>query len=121
MQTFELISTIPGGPLAMRMALVAIFVVLVALVAEKLGPFFGAMIASLPLYTGPIYLMLALEHDEAYLGAAALGSLAICGATPVFALAYCVLARSRGVGLSRSSPTGNWIEGAELLMRRRFP
>lgn len=118
--SFDLLASLPGGPLMLRMALVAVFVVLVALLAERLGPFLGAMVASLPLYTGPIYLMLALEHDADYLAASTLGSLAICGATPVFALAYCVTARRHGALLSLAAALGAWAVCAVIVQFGRL-
>jgi hypothetical protein len=105
----------PWAVLGLRMLLVASFVVLVAVLAEKLGPFLGAMVASLPLYTGPVYLMLALEHDGAWFLQATLGSIAICGATPVFALVYCILARTRGVAISVSGALLAWLALAIAL------
>lgn len=105
----------PWAVLGMRMLLVASFVVLVAVLAEKLGPFLGAMVASLPLYTGPVYLMLALEHDGAWFLQATLGSIAICGATPVFALVYCILARTRGVAVSVGGALLAWLVLAVAL------
>lgn len=117
---FDLLASLPGGPLLLRMALVAVFVVLVALLAERLGPFLGAMVASLPLYTGPIYLMLALEHDVDYLVASTLGSLAICGATPVYALAYCVVARRHGTLVSLSAALSAWVLCAAIVQEIRW-
>ena len=91
----ELLGQTPLAPLLLRMVLVGIFVMMVALVAERLGPFFGGMIASLPLYTGPVYLLLALEHDAAYFAATTVASVAICAAIPVFVLVYALLARTQ--------------------------
>jgi hypothetical protein len=56
----DILAGIPLVSLLVRMALVAVFVVAVALVTERLGSFLGAMVASLPLYTGPVYGLLAL-------------------------------------------------------------
>ena len=63
-----------------KMIATALFVVIIALISERIGPFFGAMVASLPIYSGPIYLVLAFEHTPDYLAQAALGSVAISGA-----------------------------------------
>lgn len=104
----DLLAGMPPEQLLLRMGLVALFVVLVALIAERLGPFLGAMVASLPLYTGPVYVLLALEHDATYIAAATVASLAICGANPVFVLVYALLARSHGPWLSVSTALGAW-------------
>lgn len=104
----ELLAGMPPEQLALRMGLVALFVVLVALIAERLGPFLGAMVASLPLYTGPVYLLLALEHDADYIAAATVTSVAICGANPVFVLVYAMLARRHGPWLSLAAGLAAW-------------
>ena len=104
----SLLAGMPPEVLALRMALVALFVVLVALVAERLGPFLGAMLASLPLYTGPVYLLLALEHEPRYIAEATIASVAICGANPIFALIYAMLARTRSVWVSLAGALAAW-------------
>lgn len=104
----EVVLASPALWLLLRVGLIAMFVILVTTLAERLGPFLGAMVASLPLYTGPVYFMLALQHDTAYLATATIGSLAICGATPVFALAYCVVARTRGPTVSLIVALAAW-------------
>lgn len=106
--------------LVLRMCLVAAFVVIVALVAERLGPFLGGMIASLPLYTGPVYLLLALEHEPLYLEDATIASVAICGANPVFVLTYALFARSRGVALSLAAALASWAGSALFVQSRTW-
>lgn len=102
--------------LLLRVSMIAMFVMLVTVLAERLGPFLGAMVASLPLFTGPTYLLLALEHDVPYLARATIGSIAICGATPVFALAYCVMARSWGPTVSVLGALAAWT-GCALIVQ----
>ena len=111
----DIIATTPGAGLGLRMALVAAFVVIVALVAERLGPFLGGMFASLPLYTGPIYLMLALQHDADYIRQSTVGSTAITGATAVFVLAYCIVARNHGTAFSLAAAMGVWAVCALIV------
>ncbi len=106
------------APLLLRMMLVAAFVVSVAMIAERLGPFLGAMVASLPLYTGPVYVLLALEHDTAYLAASAVASLAICGANPAFVVIYAMLSRTRGALVSLAGGLGAWAGCAAIVQHR---
>lgn len=113
-----ILAGLPLEQLVLRMVLVGMFVVVVALVAERLGPFLGAMVASLPLYTGPVYLLLALEHEPAYIVDATLTSVAICGANPVLVLVYALLARSRGVAISVGGAVICWI-GCALIVQSR--
>jgi hypothetical protein len=104
----ELLGGLTPEVLLLRMTLVAGFVVIVAVVAERLGPFLGAMVASLPLYTGPVYLLLALEHDAEYIRAATVTSVAICGANPVYVVIYALLARTQGPAASLAGSLTAW-------------
>ena len=103
---------LPDGPaltaLFVRMLGTATFVIVIALLSERSGPFLAAMMASLPIYTGPIYLFLAFEHGPDYLAQMAVGSTAIAAATPVFAIVYCILALRFGLGTSLSSALLAW-------------
>jgi hypothetical protein len=107
---------LPDGPALAavlgKMIATALFVVIIALISERIGPFFGAMVASLPIYSGPIYLVLAFEHTPDYLAQAALGSVAISGAMPVFSLIYCALALRFGMVLSLSGAVLGWVLAA---------
>lgn len=95
-----------------KMVATALFVIVIAQISEKAGPFFAAMLASLPIYSGPIYLFLALEHTPEYLAQAAVGSTAISATIPVFSLTYCALAMRHGMGLSLSGALLAWILAA---------
>jgi len=115
----DIIDTLTGWPalwLLLRVSIIASLVVVVTLLAEKLGPFLGAMVASLPLYTGPTYVLLALDHDVPYLVQATVGSIAICGATPVFALAYCIMAVRFGTWGSLAGALAAWT-GCALIVQ----
>jgi hypothetical protein len=69
--------------LATKMAVTAAFVVVATATAERAGAFIGALVATLPIAAGPAYLFLALEHNAAFIAAAALASLAINAVTAV--------------------------------------
>lgn len=77
--------------LILKMAASATVVVIATVAAEKAGPFWGAMIASLPVSAGPIYILLALEHDAAFLARCAVGSMAATAATAVYMLALAMV------------------------------
>lgn len=72
----------------LKMGLVAGLVVVAARVAERTRPALAALIATLPFSIGPTYVLLALEHDTAFVSAAALKSLPGAAATVVFIVAY---------------------------------
>jgi len=95
-----------------KMIATALFVVFIAEVSERVSPFFAAMLASLPVYSGPIYLILAFEHPPEYLAQASLGSTAISGTVPIFSLTYCVLAQKRGMALSLAGALAVWLLAA---------
>jgi hypothetical protein len=80
--------------LAVRMAAVAVFIVISALISERAGPFFGAMVTSLPVYTGPLYLFLAIDHPPEFLAQVTVSSLGSCAVIPVFVLVYALMART---------------------------
>jgi hypothetical protein len=73
--------------LAAKMGAAATVVVLATVAAEKVGAFWAALIASLPVAAGPIYVLLALEHDAAFLAESAIGSMAATAATAIYMLA----------------------------------
>ncbi len=87
------LADLPFGALALRMGAVAVVVVAVALISERVGPFFGAMVASLPTYTGPILVFLAMDFPPEHLERIAVAAVASCGVVPVNSLLYAVLAR----------------------------
>lgn len=85
-------------PLVLKALTTAVIVVAASLVAERARPFFAAMVLSLPVSTGPAYVLLALDHDADFIAAASLASLACNVAIVPAALAYGALAR-RGASL----------------------
>lgn len=87
------LSDLPIAAISLRMCAVALVVVTVALVSERVGPFFGAMVASLPTYTGPIFLFLAMDFPPEHLSRVAVAAVASCGVIPVNVLIYGLLAR----------------------------
>src|ERR1700747_542609 len=62
--------------LALKMAVTALFVSVATVIAERLGPTIGALVATLPVSAGPVYVFLALDHDTAFISASAVASLA---------------------------------------------
>ncbi|HEY1412097.1 MAG TPA: hypothetical protein VGF36_08145, partial [Rhodopila sp.] len=79
-------------PPLVRALATALLVVSASAVAEALGPFWGALIASLPVSAGPAYVFLALQHGADFVAASALSSFAANAATGLFLTVYGVLA-----------------------------
>jgi uncharacterized membrane protein (GlpM family) len=101
--------------LAFKMALTATVVVIISVVVERTGPFFGALIAALPTAAGAAYVILAIEHPPDFIAASAIGSAAATAAVAVFCLAYAVLAQRHGIVLSLGVAFAVWFAGAALL------
>src|SRR5262249_890233 len=73
---------------ALKMAVTALFVSAATIVAERLGPTVGALVATLPVSAGPVYVFLALDHDAAFISASAVASLALNTATALYLTIY---------------------------------
>ena len=97
--------------LALRMAITAAFVVTASIVTERSGPVIGALIATLPISAGPVYLFLALDHDSSFIAASATASLAANAVTGLFALVYILVAQIRGPLASLAVALGFWLVG----------
>ena len=86
--------------LLLKMAITAAIVVTASLIAERTGPLLAAMVATLPVSAGPVYVFLALDHDAAFIAEAALGSMGSNMATTAFSLAYVMAAQRLSTWLS---------------------
>ena len=110
------LADVPILALAVRMAAVAVFIVISALLSERAGPFFGAMVTSLPVYTGPVFLFLALDHPPEFLAQVTVGSLGSCAVIPVFVLVYALMVRAgHGAIPSLLSALAAWVGVAGLV------
>ncbi|MGX5736189.1 hypothetical protein [Bosea thiooxidans] len=74
--------------LIVKMAIAAGIVVSCSLIAERSGPLVAALIATLPISLGPVYVFLAIDHDAAFMADAALGSMASTIANGCLFLVY---------------------------------
>jgi hypothetical protein len=82
----------------MKAALTAAVLVTATVVAERSRPVLAAAIMALPISAGPAYVLLALQHDAAFLADSSLVGLMLNASTAALVVAYGALAR-RGVGL----------------------
>ena len=92
-----------------KMGITAGFVIFASYAAERGGPLVGAMVATLPISAGPVYVFLALDHEASFIAAAATSSLITNAATAIFALAYTVLAQRLGPLVSIAAALGIWF------------
>ena len=104
-------------PILVRALTTALLVVSASAVAETLGPFWGALIASFPVSTGPAYAFLAMQHGADFLAASALSSFAANAANGLFLIAYGVLARSASPWRSLGVAVLAWL-AAGLAMQQ---
>jgi len=102
-------------PLLVRVLAASSVVVLASLAAERVGPFFGGLIATLPVSTGPAYVLLAVDHGDRFIADTALSSVAT-NVTMIAYLVALVLASPRfRMPVSLGGALALWIGGAVLL------
>jgi len=90
-RSYPMTATLWLPPLVKALA-TALLVVSASATAEALGPFWGALIASLPVSAGPAYVFLAMQHGTDFVAASALSSFAANAATGLFLISYGALA-----------------------------
>jgi len=103
--------------LALKMVASAAVVVAASLIVERLGPFLGAMVATLPISAGPAYVFLAYEHGPAFIERSSLVSLVVNAATAGFIVVYAVLAQSHRVLASLAGALCFWVVAAWTISR----
>jgi hypothetical protein len=104
--------------LAAKVAGAAIIVIAAARAAERAGPFLGAMIATLPVSTGPIYVFLAMDHGAAFIAQAAVMSVASTAAIVAFVAGHAFAAQRFATVGSLAVATFVWLAVALLLQLR---
>ena len=90
--------------LLLRMAVTAAFVVTASIITERSGPLIGALVATLPVFTGPVYVFLALDHDNAFIAASALAALPINAVIMAFGMIYAMMAQRHSAVASQLLP-----------------
>jgi hypothetical protein len=104
------------GALALKGALTAAVVVAASLVAERSRPAVAALVLSLPVSAGPAYVLLALQHDAAFVARASLASLPVNVATVALVLGYAGVAHNGGGALaSYGAGIAAWLATVALL------
>lgn len=101
--------------LVTKMAITALFVSAATIIAERLGAAVGALVATLPVSAGPVYVFLALDHDPTFVSATAIVSLALNAATAIFVTVYVLVAQRRPLWVSVSLASTVWLATALAL------
>jgi hypothetical protein len=95
--------------LLLKMAVTASFVVAASFTAQRAGALIGAMIATLPISAGPVYVFLALDHEASFIARSAIAGMVINAATAVYCLLYATLAQTRGMMFSLTVALVAWF------------
>jgi hypothetical protein len=101
--------------LATKMVVTALFVSVATIVAERLGATVGALVATLPVSAGPVYVFLALDHGPAFISVSAVASLALNAATAIYVTVYVLIAQRRSIWISISLAFAVWLAAALVL------
>ncbi|WP_448202903.1 hypothetical protein [Azospirillum sp. sgz302134] len=102
-------------PLLVKVAAAAVVVVAASIASERLGPFFGGVISTLPVSTGPAYVLLAIEHDDRFIAASALSSYVSNGAMILFLASLVRIAPRHGMAVTVLASSALWIGIAVAL------
>jgi uncharacterized membrane protein (GlpM family) len=100
-----------------KMLTSAALVVIASIVVERVGPFFGAVIATLPLSAGPAYVFLAMEHGADFIAKSSVASLAVNAATALFLTAYAYWAQTRSLLFSLPCALFVWFLSAWVIIQ----
>ncbi|MBL8644530.1 MAG: hypothetical protein JNK21_11405 [Rhodospirillaceae bacterium] len=87
----------------------AAVVVGASVAAEKFGPFWGGLIACFPISAGPAYVLLGLQHDDAFIAASALSSFASGVVIWAFAILFVRLGQRYNVWVSLTGTLAVWL------------
>ncbi|MBV9238794.1 MAG: hypothetical protein JOZ94_23395 [Xanthobacteraceae bacterium] len=102
-------TTVIWLPPLVRAITTALLVLGASVAAETAGPFWGALIASLPVSAGPAYVLLAMQHDADFVATSALGSCAANAATGLFLIVYGLVARRLSAWPSLGAAVLVWL------------
>ncbi len=109
-----------GWLLAAKIAAAVIVVVAASRATERAGAFVGAMIATIPVSTGPIYVFLAIDHGAAFVSEAARMSIAGTAAIAAFVAAHALASRRFSTAGCLALATFAWLGVALLLQWREW-
>lgn len=101
--------------IALKLALVPTFLLLVSLAGRRWGPAVAGWLAGLPVVAGPILYLLAIEQGPVFASTAAAAALAAVLASVSFSLAYAHGARSMRWPLAMLVGLMAWLVTASLL------
>lgn len=101
--------------LALKVATTASVIVAASVAGERFGPFWGALIACLPVSAGPAYVLLALDHDAAFIAGSALNSCIGIAATWVYLVVFVRLGGRYGLIATFTGALAAWFATAGMI------
>jgi hypothetical protein len=101
--------------LALKLLLVPAFLLLISLAGRRWGPAVAGWLAGLPVLTGPILFLLALEKGPVFAAAAATVSLSAVFGAVTLIVAYARVCARRSPGISLLCGLASWCCAALLL------
>lgn len=107
--------------LIVKMVVSACFVATASFVAERAGVVMGAMVASLPIAVGPVYVFLALDHDSSFIATSALATLISNAATTIFTVVYIFVAQRNGTWVSYLIALLSWCAAWLVFAQFSWP
>jgi hypothetical protein len=109
---------VSGLLLLLKIATAVAIVVAASRATERAGPFVGAMIATLPVSTGPVYVFLAIDHGAQFVSDSARISVASTAAIVAFVAAHAFAAQRFRTPASLAFATLAWLAVALFLQLR---
>lgn len=97
--------------LAAKMAVTAAVVVAASVIAERVGALIGAMVATLPVASGPAYILLAADHDTRFIADSTVMSLAVHAPTGLLCIAYVLAAQRLPFVACVTMAVATWVVG----------
>src|SRR5579859_5746410 len=101
--------------LALKLALVPAFLAALTVAGRVWGPSVAGWLAGLPVVSGPIVLLLALERGPAFAAQASAASIAAIAASEAFNFAYAWTCRRAAWPLALTAGMLGWVGVAMLL------
>lgn len=107
--------------LAIKMAVTVGFVIAATVIAERAGPWIGALIVTLPISAGPAYVFIALDHDAQFVARAALASVLNNVPTVLYTVVFVLLAQRFEALTSVGAGLAAWSFSAFILNQASWP
>ena len=102
-------------PFLLKIVATAAVVITAARTAERAGPFFGTIIACLPVSAGPSYVLLSLKASPGFIADSALASAATSAGAALYLAVYVLLAPRTSVIATLASALGIWLASAVAI------